>query len=149
MNNEIKLFEGNQIRSVWDNEKEEWYFSIVDIIGVLTESKNPRRYWSDLKRKMKDEEGAIQLYGKIVQLKLESSDGKKYNTDTADIQGIFRIIQSIPSPKAEPFKMWLAEVGKETLEKETGQPVITPKNAIDFGKLINDVTEEFATKRKD
>jgi hypothetical protein len=98
---------------------------------------------------MKDEEGAIQLYGKIVQLKLESSDGKKYNTDTADMQGIFRIIQSIPSPKAEPFKMWLAEVGKETLEKETGQPVITPKNAIDFGKLINDVTEEFATKRKD
>ena len=149
MNNEIKLFEGNQIRSVWDNEKEEWYFSIVDIIGVLTESKNPRRYWSDLKRKMKDEEGAIQLYGKIVQLKLESSDGKKYNTDTADMQGIFRIIQSIPSPKAEPFKMWLAEVGKETLEKETGQPVITPKNAIDFGKLITDVTEEFATKRKD
>ncbi|QUB37177.1 phage antirepressor protein [TM7 phylum sp. oral taxon 349] len=286
MNNEIKLFEGNQIRSVWDNEKEEWYFSIVDIIGVLTESKNPRRYWSDLKRKMKDEEGAIQLYGKIVQLKLESSDGKKYNTDTADMQGIFRIIQSIPSPKAEPFKMWLAEVGKErideiidpeltidraletyvrkgysrewinqrlqaiqvrkeltdawhdhgvkegkeyailtneiskawsglttrqykdfkglkkqnlrdnmsttelilnmlaetatkdiantsnpqgleenkrvakrggdvakvakeTLEKETGQPVITPKNAIDFGKLINDVTEESATKRKD
>lgn len=149
MNNEIKLFEGNQIRSVWDNEKEEWYFSIVDIIWVLTESKNPRRYWSDLKRKMKDEEGAIQLYGKIVQLKLESSDGKKYNTDTADMQGIFRIIQSIPSPKAEPFKMWLAEVGKETLEKETGQPVITPKNAIDFGKLINDVTEEFATKRKD
>lgn len=149
MNNEIKLFEGNQIRSVWDNEKEEWYFSIVDIIGVLTESKNPRRYWSDSKRKMKDEEGAIQLYGKIVQLKLESSDGKKYNTDTADMQGIFRIIQSIPSPKAEPFKMWLAEVGKETLEKETGQPVITPKNAIDFGKLINDVTEEFATKRKD
>ena len=149
MNNEIKLFEGNQIRSVWDNEKEEWYFSIVDIIGVLTESKNPRRYWSDLKRKMKDEEGAIQLYGKIVQLKLESSDGKKYNKDTADMQGIFRIIQSIPSPKAEPFKMWLAEVGKETLEKETGQPVITPKNAIDFGKLINDVTEEFATKRKD
>lgn len=149
MNNEIKLFGGNQIRSVWDNEKEEWYFSIVDIIGVLTESKNPRRYWSDLKRKMKDEEGAIQLYGKIVQLKLESSDGKKYNTDTADMQGIFRIIQSIPSPKAEPFKMWLAEVGKETLEKETGQPVITPKNAIDFGKLINDVTEEFATKRKD
>jgi prophage antirepressor len=149
MNNEIKLFEGNQIRSVWDNEKEEWYFSIVDIIGVLTESKNPRRCWSDLKRKMKDEEGAIQLYGKIVQLKLESSDGKKYNTDTADMQGIFRIIQSIPSPKAEPFKMWLAEVGKETLEKETGQPVITPKNAIDFGKLINDVTEEFATKRKD
>lgn len=105
MGNEIKLFEGNKIRSVWDNEKEEWYFSVVDIVGALTESKNPRRYWSDLKRKMKDEEGAIQLYEKIVQLKLESSDGKMYNTDVADIQGIFRIIQSIPSPKAEPFKM--------------------------------------------
>ena len=126
MNNEIKLFEGNQIRSVWDNEKEEWYFSIVDIIGVLTESKNPRRYWSDLKRKMKDEEGAIQLYGKIVQLKLESSDGKKYNTDTADMQGIFRIIQSIPSPKAEPFKMWLAEVGKERIDE-----IIDPELTID------------------
>ena len=80
MGNEIKLFEGNKIRSVWDNEKEEWYFSVVDIVGALTESKNPRRYWSDLKRKMKDEEGAIQLYEKIVQLKLESSDGKMFNT---------------------------------------------------------------------
>lgn len=79
LGNEIKLFEGNKIRSVWDNEKEEWYFSVVDIVGALTESKNPRRYWSDLKRKMKDEEGAIQLYEKIVQLKLESSDGKMYN----------------------------------------------------------------------
>ena len=79
LGNEIKLFEGNKIRSVWDNEKEEWYFSVVDIVGALTESKNPRRYWSDLKRKMKDEEGAIQLYEKIVQLKLESSDEKMYN----------------------------------------------------------------------
>ena len=79
LGNEIKLFEGNKIRSVWDNEKEEWYFSVVDIVGALTESKNPRRYWSDLKRKMKDEEGAIQLYEKIVQLKLKSSDGKMYN----------------------------------------------------------------------
>ena len=116
MDNEVKLFEGNQIRSVWDNEKEEWYFSVVDVVGVLTESKNPRRYWSDLKRKMKDEEGAVQLYEKIVQLKMKSSDGKMYTTDAADIQGIFRIIQSIPSPKAEPFKMWLAEVGKERIE---------------------------------
>lgn len=129
MDNEIKLFEGNQIRSVWDNDKEEWYFSIVDIIGALTDSKNPRRYWSDLKRKLKDEEGAFQLYEKIVQLKLEASDGKKYNTDVSDIQGIFRIIQSVPSPKAEPFKMWLAEVGKERID-EIVDPELTIERAL-------------------
>lgn len=126
MDNKMKLFDGNQIRSIWDNDKEEWYFSVIDIVGVLTESKNPRRYWSDLKRKMKDEEGAIQLYENIVQLKLESSDGKKYNTDVADMQGIFRIIQSIPSPKAEPFKIWLAEVGKERINE-----IIDPELTID------------------
>ncbi|MGP1411860.1 MAG: BRO family protein [Peptoanaerobacter stomatis] len=130
MNNEIKLFEGNKIRSIWDNEKEEWYFSVVDVVGVLSESKNPRRYWSDLKRKMKDEEGAVQLYEKIVQLKMESSDGKKYNTDVADIQGIFRIIQSVPSPKAEPFKMWLAEVGKERID-EIIDPELTIERALE------------------
>ncbi|NBI43107.1 phage antirepressor protein [[Haemophilus] felis] len=126
MNNAIKLFEGNQIRSVWNSEQEEWYFSIIDVVGALTESKNPRRYWSDLKRKMKEEEGANELYEKIVQLKLTSSDGKKYNTDVADMQGIFRIIQSIPSPKAEPFKMWLAEVGKERIDE-----IIDPELTID------------------
>ena len=109
MDNEIKLFEGNQIRSIWDNEREEWYFSIVDIVGVLTESENPRRYWSDLKRKMKDEEGAVQLYENIVQLKIKATDGKMRSTDVADMQGIFRIIQSASSTKAE-FKMRLAEV---------------------------------------
>lgn len=126
MDSETKLFEGNHIRSVWDNEKEEWFFSIIDIIGALTESKNPRRYWSDLKRKMNDEEGAVQLYENIVQLKLESSDGKKYITDVADMQGIFRIIQSVPSPKAEPFKMWLAEVGKERIDE-----ILDPELTID------------------
>ena len=126
MDSETKLFEGNHIRSVWDNEKEEWFFSIIDIIGALTESKNPRRYWSDLKRKMNDEEGAVQLYENIVQLKLESSDGKKYITDVADMQGIFRIIQSVPSPKAEPFKMWLAEVGKERIDE-----IVDPELIID------------------
>lgn len=126
MDSETKLFEGNHIRSVWDNEKEEWYFSIIDIIGALTESKNPRRYWSDLKRKMNDEEGAVQLYENIVQLKLESSDGKKYITDVSDMQGIFRIIQSVPSPKAEPFKMWLAEVGKERIDE-----IVDPELTID------------------
>lgn len=126
MDSETKLFEGNHIRSVWDNEKEEWFFSIIDIIGALTESKNPRRYWSDLKRKMNDEEGAVQLYENIVQLKLESSDGKKYITDVSDMQGIFRIIQSVPSPKAEPFKMWLAEVGKERIDE-----IVDPELIID------------------
>ena len=86
----------------------------------------------------------VQLYEKIVQLKMKSSDGKMYTTDAADIQGIFRIIQSIPSPKAEPFKMWLAEVGKERkeIERETGEPVLTTKNAIDFGKLIDDIAKK-------
>lgn len=126
MDSETKLFEGNHIRSVWDNEKEEWFFSIIDIIGALTESKNPRRYWSDLKRKMNDEEGAVQLYENIVQLKLESSDGKKYITDVSDMQGIFRIIQSVPSPKAEPFKMWLAEAGKERIDE-----IVDPELTID------------------
>ncbi|MBS4761149.1 phage antirepressor protein [Carnobacteriaceae bacterium zg-ZUI252] len=126
LDNEIKLFEGNQIRSIWDSEKEEWYFSVVDVVGVLTDSKNPRRYWSDLKRKMKDEEGAIQLYENIVQLKLKAPDGKMRETDVADMQGIFRIIQSVPSPKAEPFKMWLAEVGKERIDE-----IIDPELTID------------------
>ena len=126
MNNEIKLFEGNKIRSSWDQEKEEFYFSIIDIIEILTDSKNPRRYWSDLKRKMKDEEGADQLYENIVQLKLKSSDGKMRKTDVADMQGVFRIIQSIASPKAEPFKMWLAEVGKERIDE-----IIDPELIID------------------
>lgn len=145
MGNEIKLFEGNKIRSVWDNEKEEWYFSVVDIVGALTESKNPRRYWSDLKRKMKDEEGAIQLYEKIVQLKLESSDGKMYNTDVADIQGIFRIIQSIPSPKAEPFKMWLSEIGKERID-EIIDPELTIERALET-YLEKGYTREWVNQR--
>jgi BRO family, N-terminal domain len=116
----IKLFESQKIRSHWDAEKEKWYFSIVDIIQVLTDSKNPRRYWSDLKRKL-EQEGFIQLYEIIVQLKLESGDGKKYTTDCADTEGLLRIIQSIPSPKAEPFKQWLAKVGYERIE-ETQDP---------------------------
>ncbi len=126
MSNAIKLFEGNQIRSVWDSEQEEWYFSVVDVIAVLTGSANPRRYWSDLKRKLQIEEGANELYEKIVQLKFKSSDGKMYKTDATDMQGIFRIIQSIPSPKAEPFKLWLAQVGKERIDE-----IIDPELTID------------------
>lgn len=124
--NEIKLFENQQIRSVWDEEKQEWFFSVVDIVAVLTESANPRRYWSDLKRKMSMEEGAVEVYEKIVQLKMLAPDGKKRETDAADMTGIFRIIQSIPSPKAEPFKMWLAEVGKERIDE-----IIDPELTID------------------
>ncbi len=125
MNNDIKLFEGSQIRTVWDNEKEEWYFSVIDIIGVLTESENPNNYWKVLKKRLKDE--GFQLVTICNQLKLKSpKDGKMYKTDVADIQGIFRIIQSVPSPKAEPFKMWLAEVGKERIDE-----IIDPELTID------------------
>ena len=145
MNNEIKLFEGNKIRSSWDQEKEEFYFSIIDIIEILTDSKNPRRYWSDLKRKMKDEEGAYQFYENIVQLKLKSSDGKMRKTDVADMQGIFRIIQSITSPKAEPFKMWLAEVGKERID-ETIDPELIIDRALET-YLKKGYTREWINQR--
>lgn len=121
MKNEIKLFEQKQIRSLYDEKQEKWYFSIIDIINVLTDSSNPRRYWSDLKIKLSKEEGFIQLYEKIVQLKMESSDGKKYSTDCADTETILRIIQSIPSPKAEPVKQWLAQTGYERM-KEISDP---------------------------
>ena len=113
----IKLFESKKVRTHWDEEKELWFFSIIDVIEILSDSNNPRRYWSDLKRKL-EEEGFGQLYDIIVQLKLESSDGKKYLTDCTDTQGLLRIIQSIPSPKAEPFKQWLAQVGYERIEED-------------------------------
>lgn len=116
----IKLFESQKIRSLWDAEKQKWYFSVVDVIQVLTDSNNPRRYWSDLKRKL-EQEGFTHLYDLIVQLKLISSDGKKYKTDCTDTEGLLRLIQSIPSPKAEPFKQWLAKVGYERIE-ETQDP---------------------------
>lgn len=116
MDNEIKLFEGKQVRSVWNDEKEEWYFSVVDVVAVLTDSKNPRDYWYRVKKRMSEEEKS-KLSTFCRQLKLTSSDGKKYETDAADMQGILRIIQSIPSPKAEPFKMWLAQLAKRELTK--------------------------------
>lgn len=124
-NGSIRLFEDQKIRTAWDAEKEEWYFSIIDVISVLTGTANPRRYWSDLKRKLKAE-GANELYEKIVQLKMLSSDGKRYKTDVANTEQLLRIIQSIPSPKAEPFKAWLAMVGKERIEE-----TIDPEQAID------------------
>ena len=125
ISNEIKLFEGNKIRSSWDNEKEEYYFSIIDVIKVLTDSSNPRDYWYRVKKRMTDEEKS-QLSTNCRQLRLKSTDGKMYMTDVADMQGIFRIIQSIPSPKAEPFKMWLAEIGKERIDE-----IIDPELTID------------------
>lgn len=115
MNNNLALFEEKEIRRNYQEGK--WYFSVVDVVFALTGSKNPRRYWSDLKIKLSDEGYDIQLYDFIVQLKLESTDGKKYKTDCADTEGILRIIQSIPSPKAEPFKRWLAKVGSERIEE--------------------------------
>lgn len=125
MSDDVKMFEGSQIRSVWDNEREEWYFSVVDVIGSLTESNNPRDYWYRVKKRMSEEERS-ELSTFCRQLKLKSTDGKLYKTDVADMQGIFRIIQSVPSPKAEPFKMWLAEVGKERIDE-----IIDPELTID------------------
>ena len=113
--NSIKVFEEKKVRTLWDSETEEWYFSVVDVVAVLTDSENPRRYWSDLKRKLLKE--GSQLYEGIVQLKMLSSDGKYYKTDVATTQQLFRLIQSIPSPKAEPFKLWMAQVAAERLNQ--------------------------------
>ena len=123
--NNIKLFESKKVRSHWDSEAEKCYFSIIDVCEILSYSDNPRRYWSDLKRKLINE-GASQTYDKIVQLKMEASDGKMRLTDCADTEGLLRIIQSIPSPKAEPFKLWLAKVGYERM-----QEVADPEQSLD------------------
>ena len=115
MQNKIKLFESKRVRTHWDAEKEKWYFSIVDVVAVLTESPNPRKYWSVLKTRLKQE--GSQLATNCSQLKMMSSDGKMYNTDVADTEQLLRLIQSIPSPKAEPFKQWLAKVGYERVQE--------------------------------
>ena len=111
----IKLFKDKQIRTHWDEKLEKWYFSIVDVVGVLTESSNSRKYWSVLKTRLKTE--GSELATKCSQLKMLSSDGKMYLTDVADTETLFRLIQSIPSPKAEPFKLWLARVGSERIDE--------------------------------
>jgi len=113
--NAIKLFETKQIRSSWDADEEKWYFSIIDVIEVLTETDRPRKYWSDLKSKLKKE--GSELSEKIGQLKMQSDDEKFYRTDVADTEQLFRLIQSVPSPKAEPFKLWLAKVASERIEE--------------------------------
>lgn len=128
-NDKLQLFENKTIRTAWDEETEEWYFSVVDVVAVLTEQKTQRgasTYWAVLKKRLKDE-GADQLLTNCKQLKLKSpKDGKRYLTDVATTEQILRIIQSIPSPKAEPFKIWLAEIGRERIEE-----TIDPEQAID------------------
>lgn len=113
--NEIKVFEERKVRSLWDAEQEKWYFSVIDVIEILTESPRPRKYWNALKTKLKKE--GSELSHSLGQLKMKSADGKSYNTDVADTEQLFRLIQSIPSPKAEPFKLWLAQVASERLDE--------------------------------
>ena len=120
----IVLFNDQQIRRVWNEEKEEWFFSVIDVIGILTDSSRPRKYWNDLKKKLNDE--GSELSDKIGQLKMMSSDGKYYLTDVGNTKSILRLIQSIPSPKAEPFKIWLAKVGNERIDE-----LADPQKAID------------------
>ena len=131
--NAIKVFEEKKVRTFWDSETEEWYFPVVDVVAVLTDSENPRRYWSDLKRKLAKE--GSQLYAEIVQLKMLSSDGKYYKTDVATTQQLFRLIQSIPSPKAEPFKLWMAQVAKERLD-QMQDPELSIKQAMEDYKRL-------------
>ena len=123
----IKIFEDKKVRTLWDEESEKWYISIVDVVEILTESPNPRKYWSVLKTRLKKE--GSQLTTNCSQLKMKSSDGKYYKTDVADTEQLFRLIQSIPSPKAEPFKLWLARVASERLD-EMSDPELSIDRAL-------------------
>ena len=137
------LFEGNEIRSIWDSEKEEYYFSVIDVVGVLSRAKIPRNYWSDLKRKLQDE--GSQLHEEIVQLKMKASDGKNRLTDTLDTKGILRLIESVPSPKAEPFKLWLANLGNERIN-EVFDPELAVNRAVNYYRNKG-YTDEWIKKR--
>lgn len=145
--NAIRLFENSQIRTAWDSEREEWYFSVVDVIAVLTDQETPRSastYWAVLKKRLKDE-GANELLTNCKQLKMTAADGKKRLTDVADTEQLLRIVQSVPSPKAEPFKAWLAMVGRERIEE-----TIDPEQAIDRALetyLKKGYTEEWVHQR--
>ena len=147
-NDKIQLFEDKRIRTAWDEEKEEWYFSIVDVVAVLTDQPDQRgasNYWAKLKQRLK-EEGADQLLTNCQQLKMKSpKDGKRYNTDVADTEQILRIVQSIPSPKAEPFRAWLAQVGRERIE-ETIDPELTIERALET-YLKKGYTREWINQR--
>ncbi len=133
MNNKLEtisnLFDGKEIRSIWDSEKEEYYFSVVDVISALTEAKIPRNYWSDLKRRLIDE--GSELHEEIVQLKMKAQDGKNRITDALDTKGILRLIESVSSPKAEPFKVWLANLGSERID-EVFDPEIAINRAVNY-----------------
>ena len=115
MKNKIHLFEEKKVRTVWDDDTEEWYFSVIDVVEVLTDTDRPRKYWNDLKKKLQKE--GSELSEKIGQLKLLAADGKKYKSDVVTTDQLFRLIQSIPSPKAEPFNLWIAQVAKERLDQ--------------------------------
>ena len=145
-NDKIQLFEDKRIRTAWDAEKEEWYFSIVDVVAVLTDQPDQRhaaKYWSVLKTRLKKE--GSELTTNCSQLKMRSADGKRYNTDVADTEQLLRIIQSIPSPKAEPFKLWLAQVGRERIE-ETIDPELTIERALET-YLKKGYTREWINQR--
>lgn len=141
--NSIKLFEDREIRAIWDEDKEEWFFSVIDVVGVLSESKNPRNYWKVLKKRLKDE--GNELVTNCNRLKLYAKDGKMRLTDVADSEQILRIIQSIPSPNAEPFKQWLAKVGKERLD-EIADPQLAIERAISNYRKKG-YSEEWITQR--
>ena len=147
-NDKIQLFEDKRIRTAWDEEKEEWYFSIVDVVAVLTDQPDQRgasNYWAKLKQRLK-EEGADQLLTNCQRLKMKSpKDGKRYNTDVADTEQLLRIVQSIPSPKAEPFRAWLAQVGRERIE-ETIDPELTIERALET-YLKKGYTREWINQR--
>ena len=127
-NTQIKIFEERQVRTIWDKEKEEWYFSVVDVIAVLTDSPNPRNYWKVLKHRLLEDEGS-ELVTNCNQLKMQAADGKFYKTDCMTTEQLFRLIQSVPSPKAEPFKLWMAQVARERLD-EIKDPEISINRAL-------------------
>jgi prophage antirepressor-like protein len=133
MQDSIKIFDQKKVRTVWDEETEEWYFSIVDVIEVLTESDRPRKYWNDLKKKLQKE--GSELSEKIGQLKISAPDGKKRLTDVASTDQLFRLIQSIPSPKAEPFKLWIAQIAKERLDQMQDPELSIEQAMIDYKRL--------------
>ena len=129
----IRLFEERKVRAIWDDEQEEWYFSIVDVISILTDSPNPRKYWSVLKTRLKRE--GSELTTNCSQLKMQAADGKKYLTDVANTEQLFRLIQSVPSPKAEPFKLWIAQVAKERLDQMQDPELSIQQGMADYKRL--------------
>ena len=133
MKDKIQLFEEKKVRTVWNDETEEWYFSVVDVVGVLTDSPNPNNYWKVLKNRLKKE--GSQLVTNCNQLKMQSSDGKYYKTDVANTEQLFRLIQSIPSPKAEPFKLWIAQVANERLDQMQDPELSIEQAMMDYKRL--------------